>query len=230
MDLTCHSESDVAGASKNAIKKLELNDVLVNDILVKLHVYFEEESDEHKRLKPDEEAFATKNYLPLLTITSLLEIIAAKQVTRMEMLVPSLFDILGDVILIQSNDLPVSIEYLKQLILSTLGDFIKMSDENLLDKSAIRVEHVVQCIKGIFLVFSTLLSRFDNIDSDNPQTRNASLLLIAAIANIHPTTVLVNIMPIFIFVGSSLTIDDSYSFHVIRQVRQIFCNKIIFYF
>ncbi|KIJ60905.1 hypothetical protein HYDPIDRAFT_42974 [Hydnomerulius pinastri MD-312] len=54
--------------------------------------------------------------------------------------------------------------------------------------------------------------------SDNPQTFNEALLLMANLARLTPDSVLHNIMPIFTFMGSNVFHrDDSYSFKVVQN-------------
>lgn len=56
--------------------------------------------------------------------------------------------------------------------------------------------------------------------SENPQTFNQALLLMASLARLAPEAVLLNIMPIFTFMGSNVFHrDDSYSFRVVQKVR-----------
>ncbi|KAF9221723.1 hypothetical protein BS17DRAFT_710411 [Gyrodon lividus] len=54
--------------------------------------------------------------------------------------------------------------------------------------------------------------------TDNPQTFNEALLLMANLARLTPDSVLHNIMPIFTFMGSNVFHrDDSYSFRVVQN-------------
>ncbi|KAK7688534.1 hypothetical protein QCA50_008072 [Cerrena zonata] len=54
--------------------------------------------------------------------------------------------------------------------------------------------------------------------SENPQTFNQALLLMASLARLAPEAVLLNIMPIFTFMGSNVFHrDDSYSFRVVQK-------------
>ena len=55
--------------------------------------------------------------------------------------------------------------------------------------------------------------------SDNTQTFHQALLLMAALTRLTPDSVLHNIMPVFIFMGSNIFHrDDTYSFRVVQQV------------
>ncbi|GJJ09338.1 hypothetical protein Clacol_003560 [Clathrus columnatus] len=54
--------------------------------------------------------------------------------------------------------------------------------------------------------------------SDNPQTFNQALLIMASIARLTPEFVIQNVMPIFTFMGSNVFHrDDSYSFRVVQR-------------
>ncbi|KAL6058638.1 snoRNA-binding rRNA-processing protein utp10 [Balamuthia mandrillaris] len=54
--------------------------------------------------------------------------------------------------------------------------------------------------------------------SNNPQTHNKALLLLAGIAQLFPRLVLDNIMPIFTFMGATtIRQDDNYTFQVIQK-------------
>jgi hypothetical protein len=99
----------------------------------------------------------------------------------------------------------VPLEYVKQLTLSYLLALMNeaRASQVAVDESVVRVDLLVQCIRI----------------SDNPQTHNHALLLMAAIALMYPEKVLQNCMPVFTFMGASvLRQDDNYSFHVIKQV------------
>ena len=55
--------------------------------------------------------------------------------------------------------------------------------------------------------------------SENPQTFNQALLLVATLARLTPETVLRNVMPVFTFMGSNVFHrDDAYSFRVVQKV------------
>ncbi|KAJ3337589.1 HEAT repeat-containing protein 1, partial [Kappamyces sp. JEL0680] len=74
-----------------------------------------------------------------------------------------------------------------------------------LSEDVLRADLVVQCIRV----------------TENPQTHNAALLLLAAIGLTHPQVVLLNIMPVFTFMGANiLRQDDNYSFHVVQQTLE----------
>ncbi len=69
--------------------------------------------------------------------------------------------------------------------------------------AAIRADLLVDCVRT----------------SSSRQVQNEALLLVAALAEIAPDSVLHSIMPIFTFVGPSLLRqDDDFSIHVIDEV------------
>lgn len=67
--------------------------------------------------------------------------------------------------------------------------------------------------------FSSINVQIGLTVTDNPQTFNEALLLMANLARFTPDSVLHNIMPIFTFMGSNVFHrDDSYSFKVVQNV------------
>ncbi|GBN78552.1 HEAT repeat-containing protein 1 [Araneus ventricosus] len=133
-------------------------------------------------------------------ITVLLEIIQSKsKLDKRELLIPELFNLLNKTL---SFDSQSSVEYVKQLILSTIHNCCQNLGSSGLDERQFKVELIVQCIRS----------------STNPKTHHQSLLLLNLAATLFPEYVLSNVMSIFTFMGSSLVRqDDSYSFQVISQ-------------
>ncbi|CAL1294382.1 unnamed protein product [Larinioides sclopetarius] len=133
-------------------------------------------------------------------ITLLLEIVQSKsKLDKRELLIPELFNLLNKTL---SFDSQSSVEYVKQLILSTIHNCCQNLGGSGLDERQFKVELIVQCIRS----------------STNPKTHHHSLLLLNLAATMFPEYVLSNVMSIFTFMGSSLVRqDDSYSFQVISQ-------------
>ncbi|KAF8768384.1 HEAT repeat-containing protein 1 [Argiope bruennichi] len=133
-------------------------------------------------------------------ITVLLEIIQSKsKLDKRELLIPELFNLLNKTLSFDSRS---PVEYVKQLILSTIHNCCQNLGSNRLDERQFKVELIVQCIRS----------------STNPKTHHQSLLLLNLAATMFPEYVLSNVMSIFTFMGSSLVRqDDSYSFQVISQ-------------
>lgn len=133
-------------------------------------------------------------------ITILLELIQNKsKLDKRELLIPELFNLLEKT---QSFDPESVIEYVKQLIISSIHNCCQNLGTDGLDERQFQVELIVQCIRS----------------STNPETHRQALLLLNLAAIMFPDYVLNSVMSIFVFMGSSLVRqDDSYSFQVISQ-------------
>ncbi|KAF9277204.1 HEAT repeat-containing protein 1 [Mortierella alpina] len=145
----------------------------------------------------------------LYRLVSVLELLEYKEVTETSKLVTPLFELLSTIMNSDITNTPVSIEYINQLMLSSLTTFVRQGESGAnvgkLDESMLRVDLIVSCIRV----------------TGNPQTHNQALLLMAAIASLYPEKVLHNIMPVFTFMGANvLRQDDNYSFHVIQQTLE----------
>lgn len=143
----------------------------------------------------------------LYELVTVLELIESKTITKDNILVKSLFEVLTAMVNADLRDAPVSLEYINQLLMSALTRIIHNAEEKgaAVEESALRVDIVVQCIRI----------------TGNPQTHNQALLLMATIASMFPETVLHNIMPVFTFMGANvLRQDDNYSFQVIQQTLE----------
>ncbi|KAG0048658.1 HEAT repeat-containing protein 1 [Gryganskiella cystojenkinii] len=145
----------------------------------------------------------------LFRLVSVLELLEYKSIEESHKLVTPLFEMLSTIMNSDLESTPVSIEYVNQLMLSSLTNFVRDaqtgSGSSKIDESMLRVDLVVNCIRV----------------TSNPQTHNQALLLMAAIAASYPEKVLHNIMPVFTFMGANvLRQDDNYSFHVIQQTLE----------
>lgn len=145
----------------------------------------------------------------LYRLVSVLELLEYKEVADSYKLVTPLFEMLSTIMNSDLESTPVSIEYVNQLMLSSLTSFVREAESGAatskVDESMLRVDLVVNCIRV----------------TSNPQTHNQALLLMAAIASSYPEKVLHNIMPVFTFMGANvLRQDDNYSFHVIQQTLE----------
>ncbi|XP_070707428.1 HEAT repeat-containing protein 1 [Pempheris klunzingeri] len=152
-------------------------------------------------------------------VTLILELLQhKKKLKRPQMLVPVLFSLLARSLEPCSGG-DTNMEYTKQLLLSCLLNVChKLSPEggavgpDVLDEEKFSVELVVQCIRA----------------SDMPQTHHHALLLLGTAAAIFPEKVLLNIMPIFTFMGANiLRLDDAYSFRVIDKTVQMVVPALI---
>ncbi|KAG0164360.1 HEAT repeat-containing protein 1 [Apophysomyces sp. BC1034] len=143
----------------------------------------------------------------LYELVTVLELIESKAITNDHLLVKPLFEILTAMVNADLRDAPVSLEYINQLLMSSLTRIIQSAEENHneVEESALRVDTVVQCIRS----------------TENPQTHNHALLLMATVASMYPECVLHNIMQVFTFMGANvLRQDDNYSFQVIQQTLE----------
>ncbi|KAI8974658.1 hypothetical protein BDB01DRAFT_853710 [Pilobolus umbonatus] len=149
-----------------------------------------------------------KTTVDLYELVTLLELIETnKQIQGEESLVKPLFEVLSAMVNADLRDTPVSLEYINQLIMSSLTRILQSAEDRkvVIEESTLRVDIVVQCIRI----------------TGNPQTHNQALLLMATIASMYPECVLHNIMPVFTFMGANvLRQDDNYSFQVIQQTLE----------
>ncbi|XP_016987522.1 HEAT repeat-containing protein 1 homolog [Drosophila rhopaloa] len=137
---------------------------------------------------------------------TLLELVEhKKQLVGAELLIPQLFDLL-EVCLKEEHS---GVEYPKQLILANLLHCCQTAQAagvqivKALPQSFFRVELVVQCLRN----------------TRNPQTQQHALLLLTHCAALYPQQVLLKIVEIFTFVGSSVARhDDAFSLHIIHNV------------
>ncbi|XP_022087703.1 HEAT repeat-containing protein 1-like isoform X2 [Acanthaster planci] len=145
-------------------------------------------------------------------VIHILEFVQQKKLTKIAdvvQLIPSLFTILSRCLEQDSTEPQSSIEYLKQLILTTILNICNSlspdSDPlpvDVLSQEQFNVELIVQCIRT----------------SEDTQTHRHALMLLATAAGLFPDHVLHNIMAIFTFMGTNmLHRDDSHSFQVISR-------------
>uniref|UniRef100_A0AAQ5ZYX5 HEAT repeat-containing protein 1 n=1 Tax=Amphiprion ocellaris TaxID=80972 RepID=A0AAQ5ZYX5_AMPOC len=149
-------------------------------------------------------------------VTLILELLQhKKKLRRSQSLVPVLFSLLAS--LEPGSADHANMEYTKQLLLSCLLNICNRLSPgggaaDVLDEEKFSVELVVQVIRA----------------SDVPQTHHHALLLLGTAAAIFPEKVLLNIMPIFTFMGANLLrLDDAYSFRVIDQTVQMVVPALI---
>ena len=140
-------------------------------------------------------------------VTFVLQLIDSSDPGSHPEILKSLFNILAE---LQHFKAQVASElaYLQGLVLGSLLAIIQAYKSHLtLDRSAVRVDLLVDCVQK----------------TASPQVQNASLLLIASLADTAPELVLHSVMPIFTFMGSSvLRQNDEYSTHIINQtVREV---------
>lgn len=152
-------------------------------------------------------------------VTLILELLQhKKKLKKPQALIPTLFTLLQRRMESRGDD-SASVEYIKQLLLSCLLSMCsKLSPDgapippDVLDPQRLSVELVVQCIRS----------------SEMSQTHHQALLLLSAVAPMYPDKVLLNIMPIFTFMGANiLRLDDAYSFRVIDKTVEMVIPAIL---
>ncbi|KAJ3097570.1 HEAT repeat-containing protein 1, partial [Physocladia obscura] len=204
---------NVSLAAKNVLKTVQVSsEVVLNVILACKSVIGEggEMEQQAKRSKNDWETIVGIN--ELITLLEILD--STTNITSKGNLVGPLFELLSFILPLEASKVPVSLEYLKQLLITAKLNIIrnvKLAGA-VIDESVIRVDLIVSCIRV----------------SENPQTHNEAFLLMAELAEIYPNTVLVNVIPIFTFMGANvLRRDDDYSFHVIQQTLEAIIPPLI---
>ena len=134
-------------------------------------------------------AFSIKESVRSLTL--LLEFLESSATSKMGVLLPSLSQILSQVLTVESSS-DVQILYVKQLILSCILSIIQADESAPFDVKSIRLESLITCIRT----------------SQSSHISNRALPILSFIANRAPETVLHHIMPIFTFMGNNLSRKD----------------------
>ncbi|KAF9401164.1 HEAT repeat-containing protein 1 [Mortierella sp. AD011] len=216
IDLTTNAPQETVRIVKQVLRDIPVSSDLViyelatiQSSLMQETMVDEESSSKRQRKAPVDPSTPSAVVEALHRLVSVLELLEYKDVTESNKLVTPLFELLSTIMNSDLNNTPVSIEYINQLMLSSLTSFVRQADSGVnagkLDESILRVDLVVNCIRA----------------TGNPQTHNQALLLMAAIASLYPEKVLHNIMPVFTFMGANvLRQDDNYSFHVIQQTLE----------
>ncbi|KAL1725845.1 hypothetical protein EV714DRAFT_255460 [Schizophyllum commune] len=137
----------------------------------------------------------------LSRLTTLAEVLAAKELPGSLDLVACLLDTLGAVVHSPSSGSEVG--YVVQLLMSSIGHAAgKVAASTVITAGTIRVEVLVDVIRS----------------ASNPQTFHQALLLMAELTRLAPEAILRNVMPVFTFMGSNVFHrDDTYSFRVIQK-------------
>ena len=186
----------VSASSNSLLLRLSFSGSVLSRVYEKLGEYLIElESSSSKKHKSDSNDFRIHSLVVILEIQENLNIKDAN------LLVAPMFGLLGTLSTFQKTISSVSIEYLKQLVQSSITSILETTP---CSSSSIRTDYAISTLRT----------------SDNPQTHSASLLLLSQIAKIEPDSVLINIMPVFTFMGSVLRQDDNYSFWVIKKTLE----------
>ncbi|KAH8251362.1 hypothetical protein KR032_009761 [Drosophila birchii] len=139
-----------------------------------------------------------------MTLLELLE--HKKLLIGAELLIPPLFELLQACLTLEEHS---AAEYPKQLILASLlhccqtAQLAGVQLTKALPESCFRIELVVQSLRN----------------TRNPQTQQHALLFLTHCAAMYPQQVLLKIVEIFTFVGSTVARhDDAFSLHIIHNV------------
>ncbi|KAI9313807.1 hypothetical protein BX666DRAFT_2055891 [Dichotomocladium elegans] len=209
IDIATNGEQADVRASKKVLTTIDIPVKLFDERLAAFSRSLASSADEpvsSKRVRSSDTATGSPQ-VDLYELVTLLELIESITIKNDALLIKPLFDVLAAMINADLRDAPVSLEYISQLIMSSLTRIIRSIEENRLhiEESILRVDVVVQCIRT----------------TGNPQTHNQALLLMATIASLYPESVLNNIMAVFTFMGANvLRQDDNYSFQVIQQTLE----------
>lgn len=207
--------SEAAFDAKEVLKKLDLDTNLILSQVDRLLKDLAHAQDMKKRQKSDNcgSEINISNvdavHSAFKRVISLFELILLKKNStcgKLELAEP-LSELLK-VVLNSTQDGMMSFEYLKQLLLSALCHIVKGANWDSLKSektSGVRISYIVACIR----------------ETQNLQTQNSALLLLSEIAKVRPEEVLLNIMPVFVFIGTNIIRkDDNYNFYVIHRTLE----------
>ncbi|KAF8980018.1 HEAT repeat-containing protein 1, partial [Haplosporangium bisporale] len=216
IDLATNAPQETVRVVKQVLRDIPLSSILVISELATIQMSLvqgtmvDEEGHAKRQRKSAADPSAPNAVVESLhRLVTVLELLEYKEIAETDKLVVPLFELLSTIMNSDLNSTPVSMEYINQLLLSSLTTFVRQGEFGVnagkLDENMLRVDLVVNCIRA----------------TGNPQTHNQALLLMAAIASLYPEKVLHNIMPVFTFMGANvLRQDDNYSFHVIQQTLE----------
>jgi U3 small nucleolar RNA-associated protein 10 len=156
-------------------------------------------------LTPDETMTRT-----CAVLVAVLESAVGSKLVCSGMLLYELFEVLRVAVDLHSAMLAANAEQMLQLAMACIE---KLIDGSIKAGAAVPAD-VAQALRADVIVSVIKCS-------NNPQTFQHALLLLARIANVAPEAVLHNVMPIFTFVGATvLQRDDAFSFSVVERVLQ----------
>ncbi|KAL5520451.1 hypothetical protein ACEPAG_9675 [Sanghuangporus baumii] len=160
------------------------------------------DASERTSKKPRKEASSEAENDSLFRLAFLTEVLSAQKLPGSIDLVSALLDTLNR-IMTSCNPVQPDVIYVVQLIMACLESSISHIEELPNGTSnAIRTDVLIELMRT----------------SENPQTFNQALLLLASFAKLSASSVLHNVMPIFTFMGSNIFHrDDSYSLKVIQK-------------
>lgn len=193
----------VVGSVRTVLHNIPISNEIFGQLLSDVNESFNNEPDNCKKQRRDVEE---KEESSMTLLISLLELSKSNsKIFFKHTIISRLFEVLNSLLNNYSAKGFPRVEYAKQLLMSNILEVInKLSEKEiqLVTEETLRMDLVVQCVRV----------------TNNPQTHNSALLLLAATGCRYPKIVLVNIMPVFTFMGSSiLSQNDSFSFHVIEK-------------
>ncbi|KAF8515684.1 armadillo-type protein [Hysterangium stoloniferum] len=185
-----------------ALVKANMSSMLNNDaLIVSLLAHFRPVGQDTAQRASKRAKIVESDETPLRLLTTLIEILIAQPLSGSIELMSTALDTLTQVCHAHSSQPEAN--YVTQLLLTILDVITtSMAPPTTLAPSSIRMEILVELLRV----------------SDNPQTFNQTLLLIANLARLAPEFVMQNVMPIFTFMGSNVFHrDDTYSFRVVQK-------------
>ncbi|KAJ3254475.1 HEAT repeat-containing protein 1 [Chytriomyces hyalinus] len=213
IEVASKSLRNVSAAAKRALRTVDVSaEVVLNIILACKASIGASDSMQQSAKRSKGEWEGGDGINELITVLELLDSETNVQ-SRGELIGP-LFELLGFILPLDESKVPFSLEYLKQLLITAKLHIVKelKLTGSTVDESLVRIDLIVSCIRV----------------SENPQTHNEALLLMAELAEMFPNTVLLNVIPIFTFMGANiLRRDDDYSFHVIQQTLEAIIPPLI---
>ncbi|KAI9298803.1 hypothetical protein K502DRAFT_298907 [Neoconidiobolus thromboides FSU 785] len=215
MVVNCYEDNHLASLAKKVLLKLPITYESVVDTLneIKSQITINGNNN-NKKIKLSEiegDLINNNNNLltrPFMQMTTLLEVLDDQLEThQLIKLIPNLFSLLSLLIELPSDLIHTSINYIYQLLLSILTTIFNNNQQSTIkiNENSTRIDLVVQLLRL----------------SSSPQVHHQALLLVSAIATVHPEIVLLHVMPIFTFMGANvLQKDDNYSFFIIQQTLE----------
>lgn len=198
---------------KNAIKPCLQSNLFsaeyISPKLAEISLSLQDESSTGKRSKSD----SVSDQSNLSVLIAFLEFLHfSSKIENVLDLVPKVVLLLNGLL----NFTVTNVEYPKQLILTIL-DTLLQNHQNAADQLSeemLRADLIVQCIRV----------------TENPQTHNSALSLLSTLGKTHPQVVLMNIMPVFTFMGATvLRHDDNYSFNVVQRTLETIIPSLLQY-
>ena len=216
LDISLSENNNFSARARSTISGLKISSDSFLPLLQGVHVATpistpESALNRRKEIKPPSAALANVADTQvssdieesLRRLSLIVEIIEQNINKNAHILLSPLFQLLSEVLTLEAG-VKINVDYLKQLLLSTILAIIRETDSSAdLTSKPIRVETIIRCIRM----------------SSSYQIHKQALLILAALAERSPNMVLNGVMPIFTFMGSGLSRrDDSSSASTIERV------------